>query len=43
MAQVLWAGRGRVVAFKKAIEEARSSIADAHYMAEAEALERVFD
>jgi hypothetical protein len=44
MAQKLWSDRTRLVAFSKAIKgEARSSIADAHYMADAEELVRAFD
>jgi hypothetical protein len=43
MVQDLWSSRGQRVAFGKAIKEARSSIADAHYMAGPEALARAFD
>jgi hypothetical protein len=43
MALKLWNGRSDRVAFDKAIKEARSSIADAHSMADPEALSHVFD
>jgi hypothetical protein len=42
MAQKHWSARTNMVAFGEAIREARSSIADGHYMAGPEAPARAF-